>query len=528
MQFNLFDPYIFIIQKVTLYCSPIDRSKFQKEFRKRYQLDCAQKSSEIGCFRKSSLANNSDGCRESWILSHPKQVYKMVREYQMISNLNMVIQMLYILVMLHLFIKSIVHTVFAGNDKEKIKYLDSIYYPHVAGVSSRPYLFNYLSLGCTLLALLNRVIRVRDIIYISLRNAEKCMDLRVAQLNFSYLASFYLTFKEWLSLWQHLNNHESRCHLNRKAKANHLKLDESVQEKLPTLVVRDAIFYLNSIDFGKCYKFSVLPADEERIKRYDSWHYAFPLDRVSVLAFRDIIVATIFGTIAIFIGSLVAVAGLIYLELRSEFPDYHKPSLGEMLLMAPSHWSSATRWIRTIETLLIFSPQALYIYDLACALMDVLVIASRTRKMAQIFEIHLELIHRQAEFNALERLGQAQLSNHLQEIDNSNLDLSYLLEYNQQIRRDIALIDVIYHEFLNTRKHHTKFLNMFVLGTAACIAYTIPVLMSQTISFAESCIMQTFLMSCTLPIVVVLFYCAGMERTVSSRLIGLTLHKDLM
>lgn len=533
MKFNIFDPYLFLLNKVTLYCPPINHKRFKREFINRTWLRLAQLRPKK-CYHSSGemtpttskVVSDKSCLNLIWIISNPIQVYKLVRDYHLINNINMIFQFLYLIVLFHLFIKSIIHTVVAGSDRERIKYFNSVYYVHIAGVSNEPYIFNYFFLGISFLSLIIRCARFKNMIKMSLRNANEYRDLRVGQLNNSYLASFHLSLREWIELWTFIDNN-IKYHTTNKCFSNsvHLRFNNSIQQKIATLCDRDAIFYFNPIDFEASYRGSVLCNYNERMKRYKRNHFALPMDRVSLSSLKEIIIVVALGSIGLILGYNLCFFSVLYLELRSEFESNYTPSIGELLYGAPKHFSNPKYLIRGIECIFMLTLHSVNIYDIASSLMDFHTITSRAHKIHQIFEKHIEFFRHQVYINNLnliqlklvQRNSQALI--HIERITESNYFLfrkSYnlCLAYNRQIEKNISTIRLLYHEFLSAKKHHTEFLNIFILGGAICIAYTINVLVSHPFS-AETSILIAALMSTILPIVALLVYCAKLERTVS-------------
>lgn len=122
--------------------------------------------------------------------SHSSEVHKSIPDHYSISNIYLVGQFLNTLILFHLLIKAIIHMLFAGSDVEKIKYFESIYYPHIAGVASRPYIFNRICICYTLCLILIEFFRFNTGVEVSLKNRNKYIGLRVCQLISFYLASF--------------------------------------------------------------------------------------------------------------------------------------------------------------------------------------------------------------------------------------------------------------------------------------------------------------------------------------------------
>lgn len=524
MKFNIFDPYLFILSQLTLYCPPINHVRFEREFKNRYQLNHEQLSTnDDSC----STMIGFEGSKLLWVISNPIKVYKLVRDYYMLSNFNLISQILYFLVLIHLFVKSVIHTFIAGSDKERIKYFDSIYYPYIAGLSTRPKIFNYLFLGYTCFFLIVRTVRFRSMIIISLENANEYVDLRVSQLNSSYLASFYLSFKDWITLLKYTTRHEE-YHSNEEIKISHLEFDNLVHKSLLKLSDLDAIFFVNPIDFKKCYEDSPLPNHSERRKRYKSWHFAYPIDRVSPAGLREFVIAAILRSIALSIGTFMAFFGFTYLELKSEFSADYSPSTLELISVAPTHFLSLIHCIRYSESILIITTQTLCVFDIICADIDFQTIICRTHKMVRIFQKHLEFLHREGKtksftreikLNAKQRQTSFQANTQINSENNLKQNKSndvhrVSLEYNRRIRHDVALVRLLYHEFLNVKKYHNGYLNIFILCEGICVAYLISGLISQPLS-AEICVLVAALSATLIPIVILLSICARMERMVS-------------
>lgn len=523
MKFNIFDPYLFIIHKITFYCPPINRYRFEKEFEKRYEVN--HEGEPTNCsVKQANNATYDNGNRLLWIMLHPVKVHRLVRDYYMVENIHLISQTVYILILLHLFIKSIIHTVIAGSDREKIKYFDSIYYPHIAGSSSSPHVFNYLILGYSFYFLLVRMFRFRMMINISLNNQDMYKDLRVSQLNSLYLATFYLTLKDWLTLFKYVLKHEEIAHSTKETRLDHLGFDESVQKLVFKLNDKDAMFFVNPVDFERCFADSILPKDIEKRDKYEDWHFARPIHRIGYLGLRDVIIVGVFGTLTVLVGYLMTWMAVLYLELRTEFPANYSPSICEILSVVPTHWSKLLYWIRVAELSVISTSQVLNVYDLTCVFLDIHTIRSRTHKLFWLFKNHLEFVRNQSKIDPKKFISVTKFQIFMDKECGSYQveDELYVQhsEYNKQVRHDIALVRINHRELLNARKHHKEFFNLFIIGGAISVAFLIPIVLSRPLS-AETCIIFAVLVSNMLPIVGILFFCTKMERMVSCSLIDL-------
>lgn len=489
-----------------MYCAPINRDRFKKEFKRRY-LNNQTSTGEKSCPTKTKALSFGGKISLSYLI----KVYKCVKSYYMLNNLNMILQIFYSLVLFHIFLKSIINIIIIGSDKQMIQFFDSIYYPKFFGFSSRAHIFDYTVLGFSFFFIFVRLMRMRNVINMSLMNANEYIELKVGQINITYFASFHLSLSDWIKFWKYACKHKCCADSNYETDVSHLVFNKLVHQTLSKLAQRDAMFYVNPIDFDKCYANSILPDDKERVKRYNSWHFAFPINRISFSGMRLIFLFNIFGLSVLTGGFALTVFGLVYLETRSEFPDDYSPSIIELIKVIPYHWSNLVSWIRLFEGTVISGAQILNIYDLTCACLDLHITTTRVHKIVRIFEKHTKYSRYQAEIHI--RVSNSNLERQNECVINDP-SYDYYSGFNNQVRHDISLIRLVYNEFINAKRYNTGFLSVSVLGEAVGVAYMIPVLLVQSKSI-ENYILFAALLSSVIPIVLVLFYCARVERMVS-------------
>lgn len=508
-----------------MYCPPIDRERFREEFEDRYSADHDQK------LRKDSFRSckfDSAGSRLLWIVLRPKRVLELVRRYYMVGNLTLLLQVIQISALFHLFLKATIHTFIVGSNEELIKYTDSIYYPRFFGYSKQSYIYNRLIFGYSVFFLIARIFRVLKVVDMSLKNSDYYSELRVSQLTSAYLASFHLSFKEWVELFKYTMKHECCVDSNLKeTNEDHLKFNKSVQHKISKLLDRDAIFYVNPIDFDKCFEGSVLPSDKDRMRLYKEWHFASPINRISTTGLMSILTINFCGLAFLGIGCILVSFENVYLELRSEFPEEYSPSFKELIDVAPSHYSDILTWIRSIEALIMVLAHALIICDSNCSFIDLHITTARVQKIVNIFEKHVLFSRQQTKIyiqnsnlNVTERqnrqfyLNIPKKSSQSSSQKNQSIYKNLYPEYNNQIRRDIALIRLIYREFLNVKRHNTSLLVGSIVGEAICVAFMVPLILTYSEAVEHQLVVAALTASLILG-TLILFYCARLERSVS-------------
>lgn len=128
-RFNIFDFYLYFAHKVTIYCPPINHERFKQEFKNRYLYEKGEEA-KLKKKARHSPSNRSINSRSKnpliEMIFHPIKTFKLVREYHMISNTNMTLQIVNILILFHLFAIATIGIAKAGINRDKIKHFKSI------------------------------------------------------------------------------------------------------------------------------------------------------------------------------------------------------------------------------------------------------------------------------------------------------------------------------------------------------------------------------------------------------------------
>lgn len=141
-KFNIFEFYIFMLHKVLWSATPIDSKRFRTEFDEQNLAsdtiaNLGALSDQQNC-KQDYVMRDEESSILIWALCNPLRTLGLIRKHHMVGNLALFLHICYLLLLTHLFVKSLVHTFITGSDREMVAYFESIYYPHLAGLSTEP------------------------------------------------------------------------------------------------------------------------------------------------------------------------------------------------------------------------------------------------------------------------------------------------------------------------------------------------------------------------------------------------------
>lgn len=87
---------------------------------------------------------------------------------------------------------------------------------------------------------------------------------------------------------------------------------------------------------------------------------------------------------------------------------------------------------------------------------------------------------------------------------------------SRSIYLHIRLTRVIYHEFCDIRRTHTVLLNILLVGGGSLISICASELLQVEDSFLKRFVLEAFIVSCLIPIILSLTFCITTEYTVSN------------
>lgn len=536
---NFFEPFVFIIHKICFSCSPINKTRYKDEHMEQLRYNKLELTSD-----------EASGITEDkawfWKLQNPIELFSLIKRYHMTGNVCTLLFFCHLLFLLHLTVKSIVHSIFTGTDRKLIEHFNSVYYPHMAGSLSEPYLFNNLFLAVSLHTLCIRSLSAYNLIRSSVINATRYLEFRVSQVSMSALTMYYMSPGDWYTFVKHSMFHGSEVRNDPEINRAHLKFNKMVQKQLPHLSTSDRLYYLNSIDFEECYASLGIFKLNKRKKIHQTWHCAPPCLRTSLGAFRN---GALLGfTLGPFLvaGFLTVFFGVFFTELRSSFPPEAQVDSWEVLSTWSTHLSEPLHCLRLFELFLLIACQGPTQCDAVLVIMQIIMLISRCNKLIMVLEGHMAQLKSKQYRSQPQPIDELLVSeevdslfSHLNEpiyIDRTDGNKSFLKwnkrqiyfeknldgsqdDLNNKLKHDIKLIRLIYLEFVAIKRAESIFINLLIAGNAICITYCIALLF-RIKTMSETIILSAALVNAIVPTINTLLICAGIEQTVSSSPFG--------
>lgn len=506
-----------MLHKISFACSPIDKYRIENQFLES-NLDTDRNRKSPINRRKKIIPTPQNENYVLWTLRHPSLALCLIKRHHMVGDAVIISHVVASLLLLHLLLKFIIF-IRVGDDKATLDYLKSVYYPHLAHYSPKPHNFNSSLLGFVILYICFRIRNVCRLIEQSIINAHSYQELHVPQLTLAYMSTFNFTPSQWLEFWKHASNHRRAIKNDAEKYKDHLKFNQQIHSQVLDIQhSKYTIYYYNSIDFEECYAdLEFMRRPERQSKNERAWHTAYPIDRQSLSDLQYIVPITLMVSFSVFFGLLICLMMMLYRDLGTDYPEEYSPSLLDYIRNAPTFFSSIAHIIKILELNFFYACIIPQIYESIKVATDVFVTDSRANKVIDIFHEHLKYCREREQdlfkiIKAKELITEQNMFSHYQRAItelNSNFRL-----LNKRISQDINLTKSIYTEFLNVREYHSTFLNLLILGSGVCI----PLIVSNAIyviEWPELTVMSLSLISCTVPMLVNLLFCARIENTVS-------------
>lgn len=497
IRFNIFEPCIVFIHILTFTCSPIDKERYWRE---KMERDSSQSS-----------INPNRHTKSTWrTLLEPIELIRLIKRHHMCGNPFIIFLVSNILFQIHITIKCAVHALITGSDPIKMKYFNSIYYPHLLGAFPKPYLFNNLFLAMCSLFLGARLIAAHRLIKGSIVNADRYEDIKISSIDLAYLTKFYHTIDEWRTFISKPYEHLRLVERHGENFQAHFDFGTSGIVQTRSLEMSsnwDKKFSLNMVDFNECYRWleTTLPCKST----YDNWLNAQPTHRVPSTWILILALLSMSGMILIIIGQSTLFLGIVYLELRSSIGWFNEePTFTQVLSRYYVHLSEPLHILRILELFLYSLFVVPHNFDAAMLYIDTFHLSARGFKLARIIENeHSPSIYLSRETS--KHFEQTQPTFFFGQSFNSDSTRS-----NQRLEYSIRILKVLYSEFLDLKSVHTPYINFVVIETSLCMSYIISLLLAIR-SGAEYAVLAMLFTTCLVPFIGVLGSCAAIELMVS-------------
>lgn len=480
LRINPCELFLFVTHYLSFSCTPINRHRMLEDL--RLNIEKVDRHQEPA----TPLQDSS-----SWFLKlvrRPIEVARSIKRYHLSDNWFLVVFVGHIVILLHISIKCAVHSFYTGSDMDRMRYFNTIYYPHLAGALPEPFTINnvmFVEISCCLLM---RLLSACKLIRRSIANEHQYKELYITQVNFASLTLCNLTVREWIEVYKKCVEHDKRIKEDYKARKAHLKLNPFLYQRLEQLTEKDLLFRLNIIDFNQCFESIDSFDSSNRKRKYHNWHYALPLHKLSPQMMRISMVSSIIIAISVCFGYLMVVIGIIFLELRSVPGYFEIASFNDLTNVFKLHFTRLDYQIRVVEEILLVVLQIPRQYDSFLVTMDQCILITRANKLIEAFKTDLRLC-KDHEFFAqtgherdfLEKLlSQEELISYKQHPFENQSGSSEIRELNSRVQSYVRLVSLLHSEFLSMRRNHASLLNIIIIGNGISMTYMLSRLMSET------------------------------------------------
>lgn len=298
--------------------------------------------------------------------------------------------------MVYMWFKAMFHHLITSRDQRLEEYFASHYFPRL--LESYPdvkYLYGPINILCSY-CLIMRILKIRNLIRKSIINKNGYKHVDVTQLNFTFLTTLCWKLGDWvkiLRIWHEHGNLIARrrrrryagrtydqCAIEREKQA-HFSLPQPANDGM------NDIYLSNLIDFTECYKLHNLHMNDRCIMIADTWYIPEYNCRADLLELSWVVYLVSLGIPMLAISILSLLVTTLFVELAYLAPETSlcKGSAQIVYLLTdPNHL------IRLIDSHLLILCQMSHHLDAAMTYIDLVIFASRVRKVSDRFQNDLD------------------------------------------------------------------------------------------------------------------------------------------
>lgn len=505
--------FALISHQVTFSCSPLS-TKLVKLTQARLKVtSCQEHLGRALAFNEivDTTLEESDKTEdddENWLrfIVQPRKLAHLIKQYHCVGSEFFVVVFVQITVICYLFAKAIFHKVMTGSDERLASYYADRYFPRLYHSYQNSQNLDLFTANTLFYILVFRFMRLYSLVKNSIINRNGYKSILMPQLNMSSVAGFRVPNRLLHDFVRLVYGHGKECKQSRETRERHLRFDSDVETIMMRKSWLEFVYFMNPINFTECYStFRRYITTEGKSHWAMNWFVAEPVARLDLTEFSWLVSAFILG---IPLGCVI-VTSLVILATTHELCTVARDNgQDECLTQIPLLLFDISRLVRLLDIIaliLIQVPQqvegALFYWD-CCALI------SRTRKVDEALQNDLEFCRSTTRTN--------ELSTMIFVTGNSCQVFKSKQPVNRSISLHVQLIKCIHYEFRDLRKAHTVFLNILLVGCGLLISISISELFLSDTLF-KKLIIVSFIISCSIPIFLSVFFCILTEHTVSTK-----------
>lgn len=436
------------------------------------------------------------GCRkdrhDSWpmYLVRPRQLFAAIRLYHCVGNRFFVLVAIQFATIFYLLFKALFHKLFTGTDEQAAQYYADRYFPRAHHSYPRAHdLDSFLVRAYTYL-LVFRLFRLYVLVKNSIINRDGYVELNASQMNFSSASIIEIPLHKWKRFMDIALHHHTAYHESLNIRKKHLKFEDNIEELMDEKDQFEFMYFHNPISFDNCYQTYF---DTSRIYKGSwakGWYVSLPVCRIDPCEIGVLIPLGVVGCLL----ALIIVAILVTLATIHELCAIaSETEQGGCLAQVPRLLFDISRFVRLFDIVSGVMVQLPQQVEAAILYFDCCSLISRARKVTEAL---------QEDLNSCRHPDQAAF-------------VQFKKRLNRRVHLHVRLTRVIYHEFCDIRKTHTVLLNILLVGGGSLISVCASEVLRVDDSFIKRFVLEAFILSCLLPIILSLIFCIASEYTVS-------------
>lgn len=459
-----------------------------------------------------------------WLLiSDPRRLARMVKRHHMSGDSFIVFVILFTLALIHNNLKIAIHLIWVGYDPKRLQFTHDIYYASLTGSSINPAYWNMIYFSNITL---NTVVWFRclyDLLCESIINETNYKSISISQLNLAYLASFQAEplsgVRNIARACKYRNQlaHKHRHHIDANTCINYEKQLKISDYWIEHVELKTFIANFNIIDFSESHKhlWSIYarskttpnPDTMTLIEPDPRWHMAEPRHRMDIGPMLS-------GIVLIHFILCIQIWGLAMYIILINLMEIYESERNTDDLWIPSRFCKLLR-IRTIirnVELIINAIATLRLHFIFFLLIwDSLILISRIKKVTSIAFDKVESI-RCLDHPVSWKMKMNKEIYYEHKRGNHQFKET---KHDRQMRYILLMSRVVYCEFNDLKRRHTKFINILLVGYSICLPQCLATLIVEN-TFVEKNILALFTLGVCLPLIFLLVFSAILELSVSN------------
>lgn len=496
--------FIILAHQITFSCSPLTvalveltraRNNVGSHSGRRFTKPIDQHVS-LNCNR---IRPHKESHEEDWFnyLLRPSKLLKFIKQYHCVGNMFFILLVIQFITIFYLLFKALFHKHVTGTDQRLAQYYADRYFPRAHHSYPRAHDLDSFLIRIYTYVLVFRLFRLYVLVKNSVINRNGYVVINTSQLNFSSASAIEIPVHKWNRFIDIVLHHHKAYDNDSETRKKHLRFEKNIAELMDKKDEFEFMYLYNPISFDDCYKAYFDITRQYKSSWAKGWYVSMPIGRIDPSEFGLLItIATVGCLLAMIIVAILVVLATFHelCTLAKEAEQYSCVAQVPALLLDISR---LVRLFDIVSGVMVQLPQQV---EAAMLYFDCCSLISRARKVTAALQEDLDIC--------------------INSTRTSGIDMGPLRErkaLNRAIHLHIRLTRVVYHEFRDIRETHTLLLNILLVGGGSLISVCASEVLQVKDSFVKRFVLEAYIVSCLIPIILSIVFCIKTEYTVSKR-----------